>query len=57
MPVELERRAVTGTGVDEEDKWCALERVPACGVGVNVPERRMPFAWAVEGKKGAKINM
>jgi hypothetical protein len=43
MPVEEEKRARTGT--KGRLKCGAAERVDACGVGVNVPVRRRPFAW------------
>jgi hypothetical protein len=44
IPVELEKRTVIG--VEEAVKWGALESSPAFGLGVKVPLRRMPFAWA-----------
>lgn len=47
MPVEEERRA--RRGVEGEWKWGAVERWAARGVGVNVPVRRRPFAWAGTG--------
>lgn len=47
IPVEEEKRAVKG--VEEALKWGAEERVEARGVGVNVPFRRRPFAWAIGG--------
>lgn len=57
-PVEEEKRA--STGVEGRVKCGALERVEAWGVGVKVPRRRRPLAWAevrrvgqfvVEGKR------
>jgi hypothetical protein len=43
-PVEVEKRA--RRGVVGSVKCGALLRRPADGVGVKVPVRRWPFAWA-----------
>ena len=43
-PVEEEKRA--RMGVEGRVKCGALERVEARGVGVKVPRRRRPLAWA-----------
>lgn len=48
MPVEDEKRAVIG--VEAALKWWALVSLLAAEVGVNVPVRRWPRAWAVRGK-------
>ena len=44
-PVDEEKRA--SRRVEERVKCGALERVEARGVGVNVPLRRRPLAWAL----------
>jgi len=44
MPVLFEKR--TTIGVEGAVKWCAIERVAASGVGVKVPLRTKPLAWA-----------
>ena len=43
-PVDEEKRSVMG--VEGVVKCGALERVEAVGVGMKVPVRRWPFAWA-----------
>lgn len=43
-PVEEEKRTVIG--VEGDVKWGAEVRVEAVGVGVKVPVRRWPLAWA-----------
>lgn len=43
IPVELEKRARIGVSFW---KCGAEERDDASGVGVKVPSRRIPFAWA-----------
>jgi hypothetical protein len=48
MPVEEEKRAVMG--VEVALKWWALVSLEAAEVGVKVPVRRWPRAWAVSGK-------
>jgi hypothetical protein len=44
-PVEFENRTVMG--VDGLVKCVATESLDASTEGVNVPEKRIPFAWAV----------
>jgi hypothetical protein len=46
-PVEVLKRARRGT--EGRVKWGAVERVEARGVGVKVPVRRVPLAWAGGG--------
>lgn len=46
IPVESEKRPMTG--VDGAFKCGAEDRAAASGVGLNVPLRRMPRAWAAE---------
>lgn len=46
VPVEEEKRTVMG--VEGEVKCGAEEREETVGVGVKVPVKRWPFAWAVE---------
>lgn len=48
MPVEEEKRAVMG--VEVALKWWAFVRVDALEVGVKVPVRRWPRAWAESGR-------
>lgn len=43
-PVEVEKRA--RRGVDGRAKWGAELSLAALSVGVKVPVRRWPFAWA-----------
>jgi hypothetical protein len=47
-PVEEEKRA--RRGVEGREKCGALERVDAWGVGVKLPLRRRPLAWAEGGR-------
>lgn len=51
-PVEEEKRRVMG--VEGEEKCGAEERREARGVGVKVPVRRRPFAWA--GRKDWELG-
>lgn len=44
IPVELEKR--TQIEVLGAANWGAMESLAASGVGVNVPVKRMPLAWA-----------
>jgi hypothetical protein len=47
MPVELEKRTVIG--VDGVLKCSAVDSEAALALGVNVPLRSVPFAWAGGG--------
>ena len=44
MPVDSEKRTVKG--VEGKVKCGAVDKVEASGVGVKVPVRRTPLAWA-----------